>query len=70
MENRRPRVNFQLPAEVEDYIERRMKQTGLTKAAMLVMAMQEWYDAKMNLEKMENLPELIAELKKLQENMK
>lgn len=63
------RVNIMLPEQVEKYLEKRMDQTGLAKSALVVMAMQEWYEAKINMEQMRDMPALINELKNMQDKM-
>lgn len=69
MATKKPRINIQLPDRVEEYVEERMEQTGLPKSAVVVMALQEWYEAKKNMEKMQDLPSLINELKLMQDKM-
>lgn len=69
MAAQKKRVNIQLPEEFESYIEKRVSQTGLTKSALVVMALQEWYEAKINMEQMRDMPALINELKNMQDKM-
>lgn len=66
---KKPRINVQLPRHIEDYLELRMEQTSLPKTSVLIMALEEWYQAKKNIEQMGNLPELILQLKEMSEKM-
>lgn len=66
---KRPRVNVQIPENVELYLEQMMDETSLPKSSVLVMALQEWYQAKKNIEQMSNLSDLMKQLKEMSDKL-
>lgn len=43
---KKPRVNIQLPAAIEEFIEQRMEETLLPKSAVIVMMLKEYVDSR------------------------
>lgn len=43
---KKPRVNIQLPAAIEEYIEQRMEETLLPKSSVIVMMLKEYVDSR------------------------
>lgn len=42
----RPRVNIQLPAAIEEFVEQRMEETLLPKSSVIVMMLKEYVDSR------------------------